>query len=126
VDGVDLTKATGRAARATMAASKHAYYCPEDWWVLQNQMAEERGERIELGLLWNDRRTRTDGPVAAERQPIRELPVGPFAEQLMVHVDDVPGTVQLTVEVDTRHLGMAELGVVLDRMESVVLDGHCP
>lgn len=122
VTGADRAEATRRAARATMAASKHAYYSPDDWQALLDRVDVERGEHVDLGLLWNDRRTRFGGPAAAARRPDREEAMDFFNERLMVHVEDVPGTVRISAEVDTRHLAAADVWAVLDRMES----GHCP
>jgi hypothetical protein len=120
VDGADLATAAGRARSALMAASKHAYYDPGNWLAL----VEASG--VELGILWNDRRMGGAGaPTAATRQPVHDQPMAYFNEQLMVNVEDVPGTVRVTAELDTRFLGTAELLGVLDRMEAVI-GGRAP
>lgn len=120
VTGADLATATGRALRASMAASKHAYYSPDDWLALLARVDADRGEHVELGVLWNDRRMGGgDGPAAADRRPVREEPMAYFTEQLMVNVEDVPGTVRITAEFDTAHISSATLRAVLERMEAV-------
>jgi hypothetical protein len=49
---------------------------------------------------------------------VSETPMVFFNEKLMVNVDDVVGTVQITVEVDTHHLAIEDLHRLLAEMET--------
>ena len=120
VGGVGLAEAVARAVRATMRASKYAYYDPDARKALIERVRRERGEPVELGVLWNDRRM-SDRPTGPERTGlVQEEPMDFFNEQLMVNVEDVPGTVRMMVEVDTRHLAPAGVRALLAGMEAAV------
>ena len=51
-------------------------------------------------------------------QLVSETPMAYFNEKLMVNVDDVTDTVQITVEVDTHHLPIGDLHRLLAAMET--------
>lgn len=132
VAGVPVEEAVGRAVRASISANKNAYYDPDDWLALLERVRADRGERVDLGVFYNDRRMSQDtsalpGPadVLAGRPRTRVLseePMALFTEQLMVNVDNVPGTVRVTAEVDTDHLSVPDLEAVLAAMEASVVD----
>ena len=132
VDGLGLDEAVGRAVRASMSASKNAYYDPDARLVLLETVERERGEPVELGLFFNDRRMGgpPPGPVPSEDEVqkamprtrvLEEVPMEFFNEQLMVNIEDVPGTVRITAEVDTAHLSMPDLHDVLHQTEAAVV-----
>lgn len=132
VDGLGLDEAVGRAVRASMSASKNAYYDPDARLALLETVEWERGQPVELGVFFNDRRMGgpPPGPVPSEDEVqeamprtrvLDEVPMEFFNEQLMVNVEDVPGTVRITAEVDTAHLSMPDLHDVLHRTEAVVV-----
>ena len=132
VDGLGLDEAVGRAVRASMSASKNAYYDPDARLALLETVERERGEPVELGVFFNDRRGvgPPPAPVPSEDEVqqamsrtrvLDEVPMEFFNEQLMVNVEDVPGTVRITAEVDTAHLSMPGLHEVLHQMEAVVV-----
>jgi hypothetical protein len=133
VAGVPLDEAVGRAVRATMVASKHAYYEPDALDRLVAEVERERGEPVDLGVLFNDRRlpgppppvpTAAEVAAAAGRtRVVAEVPMTFFNEQLMVNIEDEPGTVRVTAEVDTRHLATEDLLEALRQAEAAVLAG---
>jgi hypothetical protein len=133
VSGVTAREAIGRARRASMNASKHAYYDPAARLALIERIGRLHGEPIDLAVFYNDRRVGVlqardpldTVPTVAEIRaalPLTELvsetPMVYFNEKLMVNVDDVVGTVQITVEVDTHHLAIEDLHRLLAAMET--------
>ena len=58
-----------------------------------------------------------DAPAATV---LADVPMAVFTERLMVNVDDVPGTVRITAEVDTASLSVPDLLAVLKAMEASV------
>ncbi|MEV4139491.1 condensation domain-containing protein [Dactylosporangium sp. NPDC049742] len=128
VSGVPAGEAVDRARRAFLNASKHAYYDPAARLALFDRLGG-----VDLAVFYNDRRVgilEAQGPVsevptAADVEAARPLtalvserPLPFFNEQLMVNVDDVVDTVQLTVEVDTHHLAVEDLHRMLNAMEA--------
>ncbi|MCU1678201.1 MAG: hypothetical protein JWM93_2959 [Frankiales bacterium] len=132
VEGTSAQEAIARARTASMRTSKYAYYEPAARLALIDRVERERGERIDLACLYNDRRTvgPAGHPATAEHiraalgetRVLREVPMRFFNERLMVNIDDVPGTVQVTAEVDTRFLPPAQLRALLAELEAFVVD----
>ncbi len=133
LSGVTAREAIDRTRRASMNASKHAYYDPAARLALIDRVDAEHGEPVDLAVFYNDRR---GGVLDAQRPPdtvptvagfeaalpltelVSDTPMPYFNEKLMVNVDDVVGTVQLTVEVDTHHLAIGDLHRLLAAMEA--------
>ncbi|GGM69210.1 condensation domain-containing protein [Dactylosporangium sucinum] len=120
--GADLDELLDRMRRVTMSAYKYAYFHHADMAALVDRVASERGEPVELGCYFNDRR----GPVRDVPCPPGESTfrwVGsqeaPSFEPLFVHVDNVPGTLQLTVYLDAAHLSPSDGEAVLRGMEAL-------
>ncbi|GAA0726357.1 hypothetical protein Drose_11815 [Dactylosporangium roseum] len=135
VAGVDAGEAVRRARQASTTASKYAYYEPGARLALIKRIAKERGEPVDLAVFYNDRRatlrTATAGAVPsgdeivaarAETAVVLERPMGFFNEELMINVDDVPDTVQITTEVDTAALAIEDLHALLTEMESFAVE----
>jgi hypothetical protein len=91
-------------------------------------MAGDRGEPIDLQVLYNERRlallpprSAPDGPAILALRPqttcVRESPLPYFNEKLMLNIDDVPGTIQITTEVDTAYLRIESVHRLLEEME---------
>ena len=91
------------------------------------------GEPVDLAVFYNDRRVGVlQAPDPLDTVPsdadirsalpltelVSETPMVYFNEKLMVNVDDVVGTIQITVEVDTHHLAIEDLYRLLAEMES--------
>lgn len=122
-----------RARQALTQASKHAYYEPDVRLELIDRIGRERGAPIDLAVLYNDRRVGAGkapdpaGPLPTGQEVRGALPLTEtvsessivvFNEKLMVHVDDVPGTIQVTVDVDTHYLAIEDLYRLLAGMEA--------
>ncbi|WP_327004784.1 condensation domain-containing protein [Dactylosporangium sp. NBC_01737] len=133
VSGVTARDVIGRARRASMNASKHAYYEPAARLALIDRIGLLHGEPVDLAVFYNDRRVGVlQAPDPLDTVPsdadirsalpltelVSETPMVYFNEKLMVNVDDVVGTIQITVEVDTHHLAIEDLYRLLAEMES--------
>jgi len=135
VAGVGAEEAVQRARQASMSASKYAYYDPATRLALIDRIGAERGERLDLAVFYNDRRV-MQRPAGLDRLPtepelraaqsrtevLQEIPLVFFNEELMVNIDDVADTVQITTEVDTRCLSMQDVRTLLLEMESFTVE----
>lgn len=135
VAGLTAEDAIARARTASMSASKYGYYEPAARARLIERLEGERGEAFDLAVFYNDRRIQppeasakdaTDddlrAALAAPAEVPQELPLPFFNEKLMVNVDDVPNTAQVTTEVDTRYLSLADLRELLRQMEAFTVE----
>ncbi|MET7398983.1 condensation domain-containing protein [Dactylosporangium sp. NPDC005572] len=120
--GADVSELLDRMRRVTMSAYKYAYFHHADMAALVDRVAAERGEPLELGCYFNDRR----GPVRDAPCPPGESTFrwvtsqdAPSFEPLFVHVDNIPDTLQLTVYVDAAHLTPTDAEAVLRGMETL-------
>ena len=135
--GTTAEEAVARARQASMRASKYAYYEPEARLALIDRIGREQSTPVDLAVFYNDRRVGlmqsggpldkvpTDEDVRAAlplTELVSELPMVFFNEKLMVNVDDIPGTVQITAEVDTRYLSIEDLHRLLLAMERFAVD----
>lgn len=137
VADVTLEEAVVRAERATMTASKYAYFDP---WAVNDLIAEvarERDPEFDVGTFFNDRRLRKgedeDALPAATREALeaaraesaftwtdkQDDPV----ERLFLHVDDgAERWIQLRVCVDTAYLRPEEASRLVYDMEALAID----
>jgi hypothetical protein len=136
VDVADTTfdEVFARSRRRAMSTYKHAYYDPRHRGELIARISAERGEDVDVGWFFNDRRLAqgadpgADPPTAAEvRSALAETT---FAwatrtdtpnERFFVHVEDDPDAIWLTAWTDTHHLAPGDLEAVLRGMESVAV-----
>lgn len=155
VGDAGFDEALSRTRRRAMAAFKYAYYDPHRKtyirWALEpegmeRRIGRERGEAIEIGSFFNDRRLGTlrEGPVG-EQPPVTVADVRAAlpettlrclrqrdepTENLFLHVNDVPGTVDITAQIDTVHIAPADLEALLREVEAVAVaaaaDGAAP
>ncbi|GHJ47737.1 hypothetical protein Cs7R123_50790 [Catellatospora sp. TT07R-123] len=133
VAGAGFDEVVRRTRQRATAAYKYAYYDPDGLAELLARVERERGEPLDVGCFFNDRRVRFrdgSGPVPTAEQ-VRELAADsgfrwlrqqkePF-ERLFVHVEDVPDSLVLTVCGDTWHVSPADLRSCLLAMESVTV-----
>ncbi|MET7419446.1 condensation domain-containing protein [Dactylosporangium sp. NPDC005555] len=126
VAGVGAEEAIARARAASMSASKHAYYDPAARAALTDRVSRERGEHLDLTVLYNDRRTHqaAGGRDAAPAQTrvLSEEPLRSLGPKLMIVVEDVPDVVRLSVDVKTAFLPLPDLRALLGEMEAFVLE----
>ncbi|MEU0563200.1 condensation domain-containing protein [Dactylosporangium sp. NPDC006015] len=119
---VPFDEALGRVARASLAAHKHAYYDPM-------RLAEVlAGADIDVTrtVCYNDRRMQRASTVEATTADGVLEWVGASSgptEPLFLHIDDEPGALVLTVDVDTAFLSRADAEAIARTMESVIVAG---
>lgn len=134
--GVPFGEAVRQARRAAMTASKYAYCDPFAVEELIARLAEE-GHTVDTACFFNDRRNAVRPLSATALSVLSEggaetLPASVFQwtarqddpfESLMVHVNDVPDTLQLAVFLDTARWSPKEAEELVRRMEEVVVAG---
>ena len=138
---IDIADATfdevvGRASRTALSAYKLAYYNPVERAELEARIGRERGETIDVGCFFNDRRmnSRTepaDGqppPAAAEVRAAlprsaltwgwqRDLP----CDKCFLSLNSVPGTLLYELYADTHCLSPADMEACLRGLEATVV-----
>ncbi len=137
VVGAPFDETLERVAKASLTAYKYGYFHPGDMVELRERIAKERGSEIDIGCYFNDRRMMTkaplDGPPPTAEQAREALPRttfrwlasqdGPAFEPLFVHIDDVPGTVAMTINLDSHALSPSDGEALLRGMETVAIAG---
>ncbi|MEN3356991.1 MAG: hypothetical protein V7637_973 [Mycobacteriales bacterium] len=137
IDAADSTfdEAVTRAWQSSLAAYKNAYYDPAERDRLVARLSRERAEDIDIFCLVNDRRDpprrEVSGPppgldeiraaLPAGRLNWREVPVDPVSERFSLRVNDVPGTVEMQVAIDTHHVPPATIEAFLRAAEAVTV-----
>jgi hypothetical protein len=137
LDVADVTfdEAVGRAVQAAMSTYLNAYYDPVLRASLVAQVNEERGEEIELGCYFNDRR---EAERARDSEPVPSLAEikaavarsrlswGPHSTvpqpPLYLDVDDADDGIEFSMMADTHELSPADMEAVLRTLEAVVVD----
>jgi hypothetical protein len=117
-----------------MIAYKYAYYDPPGRDELVARLSRERGEQVDLGCLFNDRRLRPrdeTGPVPTPEQVAGAVPRGSFEwthrqdeiefHQLAVSIDDVPDTVRLKVTTDIHRVSPDDVAACVRGIEQVAV-----
>ncbi|WP_433087891.1 condensation domain-containing protein [Dactylosporangium sp. CA-052675] len=129
VAGASAEQAIARARSASMSASKYAYYDPADRAALEERVGRDRGARVDLRVLYNDRRTSAAPPPGAEdpraalaRTELREEPAAFLGPKLMFHVEESPDAVSLIMEVDTRYLSLPDARRLLKEAERFAVE----
>ncbi|WP_327003924.1 condensation domain-containing protein [Dactylosporangium sp. NBC_01737] len=120
---VPLDEALGRVARASLAAHKHAYYNPLQ---LADLLARTDTDTTRT-VCYNDRRTsRAAAPDTPAGDGLFEwvgASTGP-TEPLFLHIDDEPGALVLTIDVDTAFLSRTDAEAIARTMESIIVKGR--
>jgi hypothetical protein len=102
-----------------MAAYKYAYFHHAGMEALVARVAAERGEPIELGCYFNDRRgPGRDGAIVPGEATFRWVAAqeAPSFEPLFLHIDDAPATLRMSVYLDAAHLSPEDGEAVLRGM----------
>jgi hypothetical protein len=143
IDVADITfeEAAVRAWQSALGAYRNAYYDPIRHDELLADLGRAQGEDIDIGCIFNDRRTGarrdvTDPPPTAH--DIRDaLPLSSLhwrqqtertGERFFCHVNDVPDTTEIWVPVDSHLLSPDDTEAFLREVETVAvaaaLDPH--
>ena len=143
VAGLTFDEAVQHARRRSMTAYKHSYYDRLRLNDLIERVGRERGEEIDLGCIFNDRRLQlpqdVEGPLPTEAEIQAALPLttiswdtrlDQFNERLMMNFNNGDGTVAVEVTVDTHYLPPPLLEAYLRELESVTIEAgrdlHAP
>lgn len=137
VAGAPFPEALARVRRAVMATYKYASFDPLRLADLVAEVERERGESVDLSVLFNDRRTgdrsdlgggsdpalTPDLMMAALAETRLEWPVARDAphEPLMVNVEDAVGAVQVRIVFDTHHVAPATAEACVRAMQQVAV-----
>jgi hypothetical protein len=134
VAGVPFDEAVVRVWRALLRANKNAYFDPAGKQALIERVERERGEPVDLSCFYNDRRVRhreePNGHIpgapeisaARGRTTLRWVrPIDGSSERFFFHINDVPGTVDIRLSVDTRYVSPADTEAFLHGMESALV-----
>jgi hypothetical protein len=131
---ISLDEAIGRTRCAAVSAYKYAYYYPPQRVALIEQVARDRGAKVDLSCFFNDRRDNRDlgsaVPTAEQiraavalgshRWPGEEAEVIP--EKLHLSVDGGEDAVVFELVGDTRYLAAADLQALVYGIESAALE----
>lgn len=133
VDLADATfdEAVRRAWRSSLNAYRNAYYNPHELDALLAKIGEERGEPIDVELIFNDRRTEAqreisdplptaeDVRAALPRTTIRwAAQLERAGERFTFHINDKPDTVDVWMCIDSHCLSREDTEEFLHRFEA--------
>jgi hypothetical protein len=117
-----------------MAAYKHAYYDPSRLAELLARVNRERGEEVEPGCAFNDRRLKPrdeSGPPPTPEQVRDAVSRGSFEwkhkqdefefYQLAISINDIPDTVNATVTCDIHYVSPEHVEACVRGMEEVAV-----
>lgn len=134
IDFADCTldEAIVRTRRAAVSAYKYGYYNPVDRRALIQQIDSDRGAKVDMSCVFNDRRLQRDlnsDPVQPERirsaLPDSELswPVGveEIPETIYLSVDDAEDAIRFELSADTRYLSRERMQELIRTMEQLAV-----
>jgi hypothetical protein len=134
VAGITLDQAVTRTRRRAMTAYKYAYYDPPRLDELIARVCRERGETVDLGCFFNDRRPpggEPPGPVPTPAQVREALPGSTFRwderqddqpyDSLFLTVDEVPEAIAMSVFTDTHRIAPAGVEACVREMEALAV-----
>lgn len=136
VAGAEFDEVVRRAWRASLHAYKLAYYNPLDREELERRIAAERGEAVDTGCYFNDRRmasreepARGAAPSAAglraalrRSELIERCRRDQPNDRCFLSIDNVPDTICYELYVDTHYVSPADMEACLRGLESVVVE----
>jgi hypothetical protein len=118
-----------------MTAYKHAYFDPEEMAALIAAVTAERAPDFNIGCYFNDRRVAyrdvTGGPMPQSSQISASLARTTFewvrfqhnpVDRMFIHIDDVPETIRITLDIDTHFVSPADAETLLRGIETVALE----
>jgi hypothetical protein len=135
VADIPFAEAIARARRRALTAHKYAYFDRIRMNDLIARVNERRGETVDLGCIYNDRRglpaTVPAGPppteasvreALADTSLLWEKRLDGFNEKLMMNFNVAPDTVSVQVTVDTGHVTPPVLTAFLRELETVAIE----
>lgn len=129
VADISFAEAVARARQSSTSGSLNAYYEP---FVHDDALAElgrKRGEHVDLGVFFNDRRILHRAPAEpADPRPLLPLTtlrwtrrIDSFGQRLFLHVNDVPDTLNFALLADTHCLAPADILTCARTMEATLV-----
>lgn len=129
---VDLATAVARARAGLMQTYKNAYYSPDQRDALLARLSRERGEPLQLGCYYNDRRD--ERPADAEpglsgqlEEAVRRSSWGEDFQHalprmtLFVNVDESPGAIEFPISFDSRYFEVDEVVALARGIETAAV-----
>jgi hypothetical protein len=129
-----VDEAVALTRRRAITAYKYAYYHPDRRDELIARLGAERGEPVDLGCMYNDRRLKPrdmSGPPPAPEQIRAAVPRGGFEwkhqqdeiefYKLAVVVNDVPDTFEAAVTCDVHYVSPELVEACLRELEAVAV-----
>jgi hypothetical protein len=129
-----VDEAVRHTRRRAFTAYKYAYCDPFRREELIARINQERGEPVDLGCVFNDRRLKPreeTGPPPAPEQVLAAVPRGSFQwdfkqdevifDKLFINVNDQPDTVAMTVCTDIQHISPDDTEACVRGMEEVAV-----
>jgi hypothetical protein len=133
VGDAPFAEIVARAQRASLQASKYAYFDPKDHAELLARVARERGEPVDIGCLFNVR-DQSGGPMGADPPPtpadidaardrsvLRWDPPLKVFPDVMITFEDAAGAAVLVVEADTHVVSAERMAELVWGMEEAVV-----
>jgi hypothetical protein len=131
VADVSFAEAVARARQSTMSGFLNAYYDPIGHSEMHDAVMAERGEHIDIGVFFNDRRVGDrdpEGIPGADPRPLLPLTdlrwkrkLDSVNHRLFLHINDVPDTLHMSLLADTHHLSPADLTACARGMEAALV-----
>jgi condensation domain-containing protein len=141
--GLGFDEAVVRTRRRAMGAYKYGFFDPRDLYRAEERISRERGEPVEVGCIFNDRRAANLDPTAAATAAIGagEPPTGaeiraalartelwcelqqdhdPHAP-LFLHINNVPETIDVSLLTDTHRIAPGDAETLLRELEAVAV-----
>jgi hypothetical protein len=135
VAGITFDDAVKRAAAASIAALKHAYFKPVRIREILAAVSAERGEEIDLACAYNDRRLITsreapsvlpepaDVRAALPRSTLRwENYSDEAGEPFLIHIRESADSVNLLVSHDSHYISPGDVEAFLRAMEAITVE----
>lgn len=132
--GVPFDEVVTKAWRASIAATKYAYWDTAAYHDLAAEINNERGVRVETACYVNDRRGASRNAVAAETSRQAILDALPLTERrwgnrfdwydglFFLQINDDPAAIAYSAWADTHHLAPAGLEAFSEQFEAVVIE----
>jgi hypothetical protein len=133
--GITFDEAVDRARRGSMSAYRTAYFDPADLDEVIARVGAERGEQIDVDVVFNDRRTEAQREVvsplptveqvrgAVPRSTIRwAAQTERTGERFFFHINDKPDTVDVWMCIDGQYLSREDTEALLYGFEATAIE----
>jgi hypothetical protein len=139
--GIGFDEALVRTRRRAMTAYKYGFFDPRELYQAEERISRERGEPVEVGCIFNDRRAANLDPTGATAGVVAEMPTEPQIRAarpltalrcvqrqdhdphapLFLHINNVPGTFDASLLTDTHRIAPADAEALLRELEALAV-----